>query len=480
MVFRKRSYLLSIFLLLVFPLALYPQTPESPASKPSALIFSIENVSGAGGEELEKKIYAVLSSVFKNSGRVEYMGLDAAETKLKSLGLENALKMKALLDSQTLAKLGHILRTDLIVTSTITVYAEAFEKRRAQVFLQADMTFVDVQKDSSRTATLSAKSDIQGKKMGGKAKDEALAKLAGETLKAVLGESVSTPSIYGEVFGKKSSKQVHLKDVKHAPPEGDQEIFPDLQTAISHGYKPCRICFPKEVGSTEEAGGLEGALGQEISGYIEHFYRIYVDKDFNERVNTAGNKIVSVTARPRLRYIFSILNSDEINAFAAGAGYVYVTKGILDIAESEAELAAVLAHEIGHVVRKHIVTQYNRAQRLSFLGAVGTILSGGSINLAVDFAQALIMNGYDRKFEREADQLALIYLIKAGYPAEDFINVLYKLQDMEKSQPSKIEVYFRSHPPTSERIKNAQTFLTEWNDLLKAIDKKVPYIFDPS
>lgn len=460
---RKFSIILYF---LILPFFLYSQ--DIPQGKIAFLY--LENVSGRGGEELGKKIYSHIVENFKKQSDYNLVTVENINKILKEKKLENVLEYISLFDIQDILKIGKILNLDKVLLGNILNYQEISTKEKSSVFLKVRIQIVDVnEKDLNNFFEISVNSEIRGKKKIDAARKEAYDNLFEKILRKLQGEEIKEES--REYVGNIKSLLVHSPSAKHLPEENERIYFKSLKEAEDAGYKICPICFPELLSSTESADRLEISLAQEICGAIEYYYRILPDTEKINYLNKVGNKILKVTERQNLRYIFTILDTDEINAFAAGAGYIYITKGLLDIVETEDELAGVLAHEIAHIVKKHIVSQYERNTNLSILATAAVIFSGGGTqsNLIADFAQFLIMRGYDRKYEREADQVALSYLIKANYNPYSYITILKKLQELEKVQPSKIEIYFNTHPPVSERIKRAEEFLKNWKEIQKKI-----------
>ncbi len=469
----RKFNVLTVFLWLFFLwLCFSPRAFSQPVpAKPKLLFLYLQNTSGFDREKLDEAFYKVVTDGFAKQG-YELQPLDKFKSLLKEKKLSALLDYITLLDAPIVGKLGKLAKADKVIYGELTSYDEDFRKDKAKVWVQAQFSVVDAQKlELERSFELHVATELEGKKKG----DDARKQTYDEFFKQCLLRFENRTEESGqeeEYIGNVKSGLFHSKSFNHLPKPEDQVILHSLKEAEEKGFKPCPICYPALHASTEAADSLELQLGQEIAGIVEHYYRVYHDEKLEAWVDKVGQKLVAQTPRRNLRYIFTILNTDEVNAFATAAGYVYVTKGLLDVMESEDELAGVLSHEVAHIVRKHAVTQYKRAANISLIGAVGVVLSGGgtAADLLSDFSQSLIMNGYDRKYEREADQLALVYLLKANYDPQDFLKVLVKLQDLEKSEPSKIQVYFSSHPATSERIKRAEEFLKNRSELAAQLD----------
>jgi predicted Zn-dependent protease len=226
------------------------------------------------------------------------------------------------------------------------------------------------------------------------------------------------------------------------------------------GYRPCLICYP-ETRKHISPESTEALLGSEVAGFIEYYYRVSSDPERHARLERVGRKVLEDNHFSKRDYVFTALRSDEINAFAAPAGYIYVTTGMLDVIESDDELVAVLSHEIAHVEEEHGLRQYRRAQRAATLGILVSILSGQDLSMLADFVRELVLRGYDRRYEAEADRYGYMYARRTSYDPEAMSTLLGKLQDMELTQKSKMASWIRTHPKAEERIKSIEEYKTE-------------------
>ncbi len=212
----------------------------------------------------------------------------------------------------------------------------------------------------------------------------------------------------------------------------------------------------------------ELALGQQAAAQIEKQLPLLKKSDSLVRyVDRVGQRVARGSDRPELFYRFHVVDNDDINAFALPGGYIYINRGLLTHMNSEAELAAILGHEIGHVTARHAVKQYTKAQSYNIGMAIASIflpMPPGSDQLANLLATAVI-SGYGREAELQADELSLKYIGRAGYDVRATINILETLQRLsaiareEKAQAGeKVQEYhgaFASHPETRKRITGA-------------------------
>jgi len=200
---------------------------------------------------------------------------------------------------------------------------------------------------------------------------------------------------------------------------------------------------------------------------IKEFGGAYADAKLRAYIRRIGLKLAGFSETRDLPYTFTILNDDKVNAFALPGGYVYITRGLLALAENEAEMAGVLAHEIGHVAARHTAERYSTAMAtnlgLMVLGALGSAAGLPSgVGRIIGFGAQAALRGYSREQELEADMLGVRYLARAGYSPQAMISFFHKLkahEDLERAiKGKKGEVpnnIMSTHPRTAQRINQA-------------------------
>lgn len=196
----------------------------------------------------------------------------------------------------------------------------------------------------------------------------------------------------------------------------------------------------------------EISIGQKMSTQVESEEKVMPDTEVQDYVNGVGQKIAHVSDRKDLPFHFKVLESKEINAFATPGGYIYVYSGLLKILDDEAELAGVLSHEISHVVARHGV---KKLQQVLGVQVVLSIALGSSSQLSQDLVSTsigIILQGYSRDNEFDADQFGTFYMEKAGYNPKGMAELLGKLDKLSDKEPTFFEKLSASHPPTKERI----------------------------
>lgn len=207
---------------------------------------------------------------------------------------------------------------------------------------------------------------------------------------------------------------------------------------------------------------------------VERFGGIYRDDKLNLYVSRIGSKLVKFSELPDLKYTFTILNDEKVNAFALPGGYIYVTRGLLAIVGNEAEMAGVLAHEIAHITARHSSQRYSVTKAknigLRVLGVVGSIAGAptGASQLAT-LGGEVALKSYSREQELEADMLALRYLSRAGYDPSALTSFFYQLKAHKellasmKGQKSQFKYFdfLSTHPLTTQRIAKARRIVSQ-------------------
>ena len=215
----------------------------------------------------------------------------------------------------------------------------------------------------------------------------------------------------------------------------------------------------------------ETVIGRNMAAEVAGRYTVLSHDDLTRYVNLVGNAVAHKSDRPNLPYHFAVLDSEIINAFSCPGGYIFISKGALRIIGSEAELAAVLSHEIAHVAKRHIVHEIEKAK---FFKA-GDHVAGGLLRpdtilfkRVTDFGNGLVFKGLSRSDEYEADRLALKYLSRTGYDPSALLWFIEKLASAS-SNPSftNVELLFSTHPKTDDRIERITKILDAHGETFK-------------
>ncbi len=204
----------------------------------------------------------------------------------------------------------------------------------------------------------------------------------------------------------------------------------------------------------------EIALGKQLAQEVERSSKLIDDPVVTEYVNRVGQNLVR-NSDARVPFTIKVIDSDEVNAFALPGGFFYVNSGLILRAQEESELAGVMAHEISHVTARHGTKNATKGQILQLatiplvlLGPAG--LAGYGLYEGLNVALPLTFLKFSRDAEREADFLGLQYMYKAGYDPNAYVTFFERIQADEKRRPGTIPKVFSTHPPTPDRIENAQ------------------------
>ncbi len=201
----------------------------------------------------------------------------------------------------------------------------------------------------------------------------------------------------------------------------------------------------------------EQALGRELAQEVEANCKLLDDQVVTEYVNRLGQRLVS-HSDAKVPFTIKVLDSEDVNAFALPGGYFYVNTGLILAAQTEAELAGVMAHEIAHVAARHGTRGATRSQIWN-LASMSLVFVGGPIGMALHEASSIAMPmtfmKFSRGFEREADLLGIEYEYAAGYDPEAFIDFFERIA-VQRKKPNFIARAFASHPMNDDRIRRAQ------------------------
>ncbi len=185
------------------------------------------------------------------------------------------------------------------------------------------------------------------------------------------------------------------------------------------------------------------------------------DESVNRYVADLGQRMGLLSHRPQMPYSYRVLNANYVNAYTFPGGAMGVTRGILADLDDEAQLAALLGHELGHVNARH-AAQRQGQNMLAQAAIVGLNVAaqdsnwGGLVGIGSQIGASALLASYSREHEREADALGQEYLVKAGYPATGMVRLHQLLVSEEKSAPSLLQTLFSTHPMSSERMQAAQ------------------------
>lgn len=205
------------------------------------------------------------------------------------------------------------------------------------------------------------------------------------------------------------------------------------------------VSGPPPIGYEEEQS-IGAAIALQV---VARYGGVYDQPEITRYVNLVGRAVALTCNRPNIAYHFAVLNHDSLNAFAAPAGYVFVTRGLLKHIRTEAELAAVLGHEIAHISEKHILEIMQRNRQLAGITKHMPEVFKEVIDTAV---QKLLDEGLDRNTELEADRLGVRFAARVGYDPTAYTALLKRLRAAKGDN----HAIFKTHPTYSTRIEAVQ------------------------
>jgi len=230
----------------------------------------------------------------------------------------------------------------------------------------------------------------------------------------------------------------------------------------------------QKKGKLAELGGYseedEATIGRQIAGNLLGAAPLVKDKLLQKYVNNVGRWIASQSERPDLAWHFGVIESNDINAFSAPGGYIFVTRGLYRMLNDEAELAGVLAHEIGHVIRKHHLKILRQSQWVDMGGKLLSKQAGGNdkISNLIGSGAEIVSRSLDKSAEFEADRIAVVLTARAGYNAFGLPQVLQEIG--HAGNDDSVALLFKTHPHPDERLAQLGDAMDSRFDRLKGLD----------
>jgi len=229
---------------------------------------------------------------------------------------------------------------------------------------------------------------------------------------------------------------------------------------------------PKLVEAVKEARGPdeseEIAIGRQISGNLLGAAPLVKDARLQKYVNQVGTWVASQSKRPDLPWHFGVIQSDDVNAFAAPGGYIFVTLGLYRLLQNEADLAGVLGHEVGHVIRKHHlkILQQSKLVDLGSKAFANQVGGNDKVQQLIGSGAEIVARGLDKDAEFEADRIGVVLATRAGYDAYGLPSVLQQIGHFAKDEGS-VALLFKTHPHPDDRLAKLDGAMADRFDHIK-------------
>ncbi|MCZ8130170.1 MAG: M48 family metalloprotease [Steroidobacteraceae bacterium] len=248
--------------------------------------------------------------------------------------------------------------------------------------------------------------------------------------------------------------------------------FPELRRRLLAAGATLAFAFAGAPAAEAQIFGMsekkEIEIGQRMHVQVLQTMGAYDNPELQAYVDSIGQRLAKLSDRPKLQYTFTVVDTEDVNAFAIPGGFIYISRGILPYLSNEAELAAVLGHEIGHVTARHAARQQSQGTLAGLAGIATAVLTGQpALAELTNVAGAAIVRGYGRDMELEADRIGAQLLAKAGYDPQAIISVVSTLKDQERwevdsarlegRQPRLYHGLFATHPAADTRLREAVT-----------------------
>ena len=219
----------------------------------------------------------------------------------------------------------------------------------------------------------------------------------------------------------------------------------------------------------------EISIGRQMDQQLRETEKVLGDPLWQDYINELGQKIVAVSDRSDLPFYFAVIESDQVNAFAAPGGYVYFYSGLIREMDQESELVAVMAHEISHVVARHSIKQLQSIMGLSIVLELAIGKSSENTKALAGTALGIMMSGYSRAHETEADNFGTLYMTRAGWDPQGMVLMFEKLEELSgHRQMDLFEMLASTHPATESRVEATRIQITNMGSLAPNLKKDTP------
>lgn len=220
------------------------------------------------------------------------------------------------------------------------------------------------------------------------------------------------------------------------------------------------------LGSTSQEEEI--AIGRQIAGNLLGASALVKDARLQKYVNNVGRWVANQSERPDLPWHFGVIESNDVNAFAAPGGYVFLTRGLYRLLRNEAELAGVLGHEIGHVIRQHHLKILQQSQLVDLGGKLlaRQVVGNDKVQQLIGSGAEVVARSLDKNAEFEADRIAVVLATRAGYDSFALPEVLQQIGHFAKDDGS-VALLFKTHPHPDDRLEKLGSAMSDRFDGIK-------------
>lgn len=264
----------------------------------------------------------------------------------------------------------------------------------------------------------------------------------------------------GLAFGCGAASSLDLEqELKKALKEGVQQKI-EAKSGSSSGS-----ALPGFSSTSQEE---EVAIGRQIAGNLLGASALVKDARLQKYVNNVGRWVASQSERPDLPWHFGVIESNDVNAFAAPGGYIFLTRGLYRLLQNEADLAGVLGHEIGHVIRQHHLKILQQSRLLDLGGKLLAKQVGGNdkVQQLIGSGAEVVARSLDKNAEFEADRIAVVLATRAGYDSFALPEVLQQIGHFAKDDGS-VALLFKTHPHPDDRLEKLGGAMSDRFDGIK-------------
>jgi len=233
-------------------------------------------------------------------------------------------------------------------------------------------------------------------------------------------------------------------------------------------------CGSGGLGATGSSVSLdqEWQLGDQMAAQVAQQMQLSNDATAKAYLQQMGERIHAATPLANRPFTFDIVNDPSVNAFSIPGGHIYINSGLIAQADKADELAGVVAHEISHVVARHVIKQVETQQEI---GAIGSILLGQNPGALQTLLAQIIAGGamarFSRADEKQADDLGLEFMTKAGYDPHGMLDMFQKLMSLEKGGSGAVTRFFADHPGTQDRINDITNRIAKMGNPTGIVDE---------